>query len=112
MLLTFLCIVVAALCLFSSSVPTINDGLIFNDAAAQVVTTIAQESTSAADLAVAQEEADRVTSETAAAWRRVHLAECRRDRYHKKKIAKTAACPSGPTESSLSSSSSGTLTVL
>ena len=106
MLLTFLCIVVAALCLFSSSVPTINDGLIFNDTADQVVTNIAQESTSAA--VIAQEEAERVTSETAAAWRRAHLAEVRRDRYHKKKIAKTAACSSGPTESSLSSSSSGT----
>ena len=49
----------------------------------------------------AQEDADRVTAEAAAAWRRVHLAEGRRDRYHKKKIAKTIACPSGPTESSL-----------
>ena len=106
MLLTFLCIVVAALCLFSSSVPIINDGLIFNDTADQVVTNIAQESTSAA--VIAQEEAERVTSETAAAWRRVHLAEGRRDRYHKKKIAKTTACLSGPIESSLSSTSSGT----
>ena len=89
MLLTFLCIVVAALCLFSSSVPTINDGLIFNDAAAQVVTTIAQES-------------------YAADSRTLRRNDLRRDRYHKKKIAKTTACPSEPTESSLSSSSSGT----
>ena len=108
--------------------PTINDGLIFNDAAAQVVTTIAQEPTTAVDLAkeirerrnarerqayaarvvIAQEEAERITSETAAAWRRAHLAEGRRDRYQKKKNAKATASPSGPTESSLSSSSSGT----
>jgi hypothetical protein len=90
MLLNFLCIVVATLCLFSSSVPTINDGLIFKKAAAaQVDTTIAQES-------------------YAADSRTLRRNDLRRDRYHKKKIAKTTACPSEPTESSLSSSSSGT----
>jgi len=35
-------------------------------------------------------------------------AEAARDRYHKKKAAKAPACPSGPTEASLSSSASGT----
>jgi hypothetical protein len=32
----------------------------------------------------AQEEADRVTAEAAAAWRRLHLAEGRRDRYNER----------------------------
>jgi hypothetical protein len=60
----------------------------------------------------AQEDADRVTVEAAANWRRLRQAETARDRYQKQKIANNAACPSGPTESSLSSSSSGTLTIL
>ena len=38
----------------------------------------------------------------------LHRAEAARDRYHKKKAAKATAPPSGPTESSLSTSSSGT----
>jgi hypothetical protein len=93
---------VVAVCCFSSSPKIVNDermtSAIIDSTNAQVSNSIAQESIIAADLA----EGRRLLT-------LLHRAEAARDRYHKKKAAKATACPSGPTEVSLSSSSaSGT----
>ena len=90
-----------AVCCFSSPPKIVNDermtSAIIDSTNAPVSNSIAQESITAADLA----EGRRLLT-------LLHRAEAARDRYHKKKAAKATAPPSGPTESSLSSSSSGT----
>ena len=103
---------VVAVCCFSSPPKIVNDermtSAIIDSTNAPVSNSIAQESIIAADLA----EGRRLLT-------LLHRAEAARDRYHKKKAAKATekaakatAPPSGPTELSLSSSSSGTLTLL
>ena len=90
---------VLAICCFSSPSKIVNDermtSAIIDSTTAQVSDAVAQESITAADLA----EGRRLLT-------LVRRAEQARDRYHKKKIAKTTACPSGLSEASLSSSSS------
>ena len=100
-LVIFFFLSVFAVCCFSSPPKIVNDetmtSVIIDSTTAQVSDAVAQESITAADLA----EGRRLLT-------LVRRAETARDRYHKKKIAKTTACPSGPIESSLSSTSSGT----
>jgi hypothetical protein len=93
-LVIFFFLSVFAVCCFSSPPKIVNDETMTS---VIIDSTTAQESITAADLA----EGRRLLT-------LVRRAEAARDRYHKKKIAKTTSCPSEPIESSLSSTSSGT----